>query len=593
MTRAFLFVGLALLTLGCQREHRVRIDLKSDLVPGVEVGSVVTRFERDLSPITIAVNRMTSLRRGVIAAEGEVSSGTLAATLSLVDIGGEVVGTRRVVLDVREDTGVTVVFTRNCLGVACPSAGPSDTECLDGLCVAPECSPERLDLCGEAFTGCLSDLDCDAPTAACADVSCVSSVCLSEESSGVCTDETEYCDPDDGCAPLPTTTDAGDTGTDTGPSDAGEDTEPADAATDVPGDTTEDDTAGDTPEDTAPMWPPGVIQASHIAVGGDHTCAIASDGRVMCWGRGNAGQLGSGPSENQPLPAEVPGVVGAVELSAGDQFSCARLMDGTVTCWGANSFGQLGAGDVVSHTEPVPVRALTNAVQIASAGDHSCAVRATGDVMCWGRNRNGQLCDGTTTSRANANPTLLSSIAEVGVGLWFTCARSTDGEVSCCGQGSAGELGHGEFEDSTAPVTVGGMGSATRLEVGGRHSCALVDGTPRCWGQGDVGPLGHGMSVNSATPVTAMLVDVVDLGLGNRHSCALQTSVLFCWGFNSYGQLGPRIAGSQNVPMIAYDIPTIAVSGGSRHTCVIRVDDWVDCFGRNDMGQLGNGRIDM
>ena len=50
------------------------------------------------------------------------------------------------------------------------------------------------------------------------------------------------------------------------------------------------------------LWPLGITQ---IACGDSHSCALAHDGRVFCWGRGKYGQLGSGSFENGTLPQHV------------------------------------------------------------------------------------------------------------------------------------------------------------------------------------------------------------------------------------------------------------------------------------------------
>ena len=47
--------------------------------------------------------------------------------------------------------------------------------------------------------------------------------------------------------------------------------------------------------------------------------------------------------------------VNASKLANGDSHSCALLIDGTVKCWGSNEFGQLGVGVVGPDTSNFPV----------------------------------------------------------------------------------------------------------------------------------------------------------------------------------------------------------------------------------------------
>ena len=77
---------------------------------------------------------------------------------------------------------------------------------------------------------------------------------------------------------------------------------------------------------------------TQIATGNDHTCALISDGTVTCWGAGASGQLGTGNTNNSNIPVAVTG--GALEnktvtqIATGGEHTCALISDGTVTCWG-------------------------------------------------------------------------------------------------------------------------------------------------------------------------------------------------------------------------------------------------------------------
>jgi E3 ubiquitin-protein ligase HERC4 len=42
-----------------------------------------------------------------------------------------------------------------------------------------------------------------------------------------------------------------------------------------------------------------------VAAGSDHTVALTADGRLFSFGRGQAGQLGSGNRKDRPLPEEM------------------------------------------------------------------------------------------------------------------------------------------------------------------------------------------------------------------------------------------------------------------------------------------------
>ncbi|MCX8190583.1 MAG: DUF2341 domain-containing protein [Candidatus Aenigmarchaeota archaeon] len=81
-----------------------------------------------------------------------------------------------------------------------------------------------------------------------------------------------------------------------------------------------------------------------VSLGGLHSCALLSNGSVVCWGRNNYGQLGDGSNTNRNTPVMVVGIENAVGISLGYYHSCALLSNGSVMCWGNNWYGQLGDG---------------------------------------------------------------------------------------------------------------------------------------------------------------------------------------------------------------------------------------------------------
>jgi hypothetical protein len=56
------------------------------------------------------------------------------------------------------------------------------------------------------------------------------------------------------------------------------------------------------------------LSASAIALGAFYTCALMSDGGVMCWGRNDYGQLGIGSYEDRTSPVRVPGATGLIRV---------------------------------------------------------------------------------------------------------------------------------------------------------------------------------------------------------------------------------------------------------------------------------------
>jgi len=141
-----------------------------------------------------------------------------------------------------------------------------------------------------------------------------------------------------------------------------------------------------------------------LAAGEEHTCALTSSARVLCWGDNVTGQLGDGTSgagNQRSLPAAVTGLdVDVDAIATGSLHTCALTAVGGVACWGSNFFGQLGNGTTQNSAKPVAALGLSSGgVALATGGHHTCALTASGDVKCWGENASGQLGDGTTTHR--------------------------------------------------------------------------------------------------------------------------------------------------------------------------------------------------
>jgi len=248
------------------------------------------------------------------------------------------------------------------------------------------------------------------------------------------------------------------------------------------------------------------------------------------------------------------GQVGEIFVSYGN--TCALLEGGGVACWGANELGQLGDGSTTDRATPVEVAGLAGAAVAVSGGlAHACALLEDGGVACWGQNYYGQLGDGSTTD--SLTPVQVQGLAgpvrALSVEGWHSCALLESNEVQCWGDNNHGQLGDGagieckgNNQCSPTPVTMAGLpGEVAAISAGGAFVCALLapeaGGEVLCWGANYVGQLGDGSTTDRATPaaVQGLGGTVAAIEAGETHACALlEAGAVQCWGRNSVGQLG-------------------------------------------------------
>ncbi len=351
--------------------------------------------------------------------------------------------------------------------------------------------------------------------------------------------------------------------------------------------------------------------AKRLAAGldGNHTCFLEATGSVRCWGDNSNGQVGDGSSGNaRTSPTSVSGIVNAVSVAVGRDHSCALLVNGTVKCWGSNALGQLGTGaGSASSAVPVLVSGLSNVVSIAAGSAHTCARKSDGTVSCWGQNNSGQLGDGTLQPRfAPVGALGLANAVTVAAGGGHTCAVRANGLVQCWGANDQGQLGLGDFAARSVPSEVTSVSKITSIAAGNQHTCARrADGEVLCWGSNDRGQFGDGSAANrSFFPVQANLVDstiserqhAVELAAGHSHTCAVVAASFHlsvaCWGKNSAGQLGRGQSSAFETDLRALGDRTLAIAAGLAHTCELAMDGSVKCWGDNSRRQLGIGNTD-
>lgn len=340
-----------------------------------------------------------------------------------------------------------------------------------------------------------------------------------------------------------------------------------------------------------------------LAVGARHACALMTDKSVRCWGANELGQLGEASREPHPTPVRMAGLTQSyVDLEGGGSLTCARTETHGVDCWGAIRH-RTATGD-----EPVPidVSGLKDVEQIAIGQSHACVRLEAGTVKCFGANDYGQLGIGHT-NRAPGAPEVggLWGVVAISAGKEHSCAVLTDGSVRCWGRNQEGQLGDGTTKDSAAPVNVGQLMGIKAIACGAAHSCALLsDGSVKCWGKNDRGQLGDGTTARHPTPTPVSgLGEQKGIAAGDAFSCSWGAdAVVRCWGANDQNQMADgttemrvtphKVPGFSGQSITALPEDPFAITDvklGDGFACVRATDKRVRCWGRNDVGQAGDG----
>jgi alpha-tubulin suppressor-like RCC1 family protein len=319
------------------------------------------------------------------------------------------------------------------------------------------------------------------------------------------------------------------------------------------------------------------------------TCAL-KNGQIWCWGWNKYKELNpkevtaqcSDGSSSEPCSSTPVLVVDAsgmdvqnvVSLSGGDQMMCATFQDRSVRCWGDDVVGELGDNGASAPSTAVPVEPRGEAAtwtSIALGAATGCAIVSGTGISCWGFD-------------------YANYVGDVGFGPGSAII------------GGNGDSKSGNLYYSPVPRAVTALGTTVpdALAVGDYHACALTQGNVSCWGKDTFGQLGNGLETNSLTAVPVTLPGTPDLLVaGAHHACArVAGDQMACWGMNDYGQLGAVSAQScsgtpcASLPVVVSRIAGVAgMAAGREQTCAA-TPLGVECWGSDASGLLNGQGMD-
>ena len=262
-------------------------------------------------------------------------------------------------------------------------------------------------------------------------------------------------------------------------------------------------------------------------------------------------QMGGGHSELEELPEKsmthgnnnFPGftagsIFSDASISVSRGTACYVRHNGTLACWGFNDAGQLGDGGPWGSIEnssdtPVDVANVENMTfrEVAVGMYAACAITTTDELYCWGGGQYGQL----------GRPVCENQGVD-----WYPCRNA---------QGKLAQKVNFPQSPNASVRTIAGTGDSA-------HFCAIIDdGDVSCWGANSFGQLGTGAycadEVSRPIPATGDLCNVqngvtrpqetgmpdnmsaISISVGAGHSCAvLENKSVYCWGSSAAGEMG-------------------------------------------------------
>ena len=295
-----------------------------------------------------------------------------------------------------------------------------------------------------------------------------------------------------------------------------------------------------------------IVAATHTAgtfEQGTWLARTASSGELHAYGAiAGDGTTGS-KTPIEPVAAQLTSnspvlinATGWTALSAGPNHILGIKSNG-LYAWGLNGDGQLGDGTRSFRNAPVQIGS-SNWTRVSAGTTHSAAIRSGGNLFTWGRNASGQIGDSTIVSKSS--PVQIGTLTwnEVAAGSDFTAAILNTGGLFTWGNNGSNRLAATVAAPRSSPVQIG---SSSWTQVKAYDLGGLIrrtDGVLFTW-NGNAVPSGRNAATNLnnlldfySEPITYTGWGDFAVGISHAVASAPNASVLMTWGRNDFGQLG-------------------------------------------------------
>jgi PKD repeat protein len=246
------------------------------------------------------------------------------------------------------------------------------------------------------------------------------------------------------------------------------------------------------------------------------------------------------------------------------------------TC-GINEAGQLGNDTVDPRSSPTSIAKVGSfrAVTAGASSPFFCAIDSDGVIWSVGTNDQGQLGTGDIDNRSSPVTVVHpGSFVSVSAGTGYVLAIDLDGMIWSWGGNTSGVLGNTTEEPQSSPAVIARADSYTKISAGGFHSLAIdSNGMAWAWGANDrgagsvVGALGTNDIINYSSPVAIARPGSYSVVAAGSFcvSAFIDASdgMLYTCGLNTYGQLGHNTTTDSSLPTEQCSSPTAIVRAGS------------------------------
>jgi alpha-tubulin suppressor-like RCC1 family protein len=194
-------------------------------------------------------------------------------------------------------------------------------------------------------------------------------------------------------------------------------------------------------------------------------------------------------------------------------------------------------------------------------------------------------------------PTVISNaqsaapaFSQLGASGFASCGVALDQSAWCWG---LPYLGDGSVAGSLTPVRVTGGLAFRQISTDDSHTCGVAtDFRAYCWGSNGHGGLGDGTVSDRRQPtLVAGGHRFYQVNAGDEFTCGVSypDRAGYCWGRNGVGQLGDGTLIERHTPRRVLGNLTFGhVSAGANYACAVTTGDRAYCWGSDQFGQLGD-----